>query len=176
MNGRLMVLFLALPALYGGTDRAVAERWANYWAGQYGIAPELVRALIEVESAWKANAVSNKGAAGLMQLMPGTAREFGVRNRFDIAENTRAGVAYLARLLTEFRGDWRLALAGYYAGENRIRPRGLGFSDPDVFRYVSQVGRIYWRLCREGRLRRGGYDATGKFVVDVGGGDGRRSR
>ena len=60
--------------------------------------PELVHAIIEVESAWHPRAVSNKGAAGLMQLMPATAVTFGVTNRFEIEQNIRGGVAYLARL------------------------------------------------------------------------------
>ncbi len=75
--------------------------------GAYRVPPELVYAVIEVESAWQPRAVSNKGAVGLMQLMPATAVNFGVTNRFEIEQNIRGGVAYLARLLKLFQ--WRSA-------------------------------------------------------------------
>ncbi|MCP5109621.1 MAG: lytic transglycosylase domain-containing protein, partial [bacterium] len=75
-----------------------ARAWADYWAQEFGIERELVYAVIEVESAWNPRAVSSKGAVGLMQLMPETAAEFGVRDRFDPADNVRGGVAYLAWL------------------------------------------------------------------------------
>ncbi len=80
--------------------RADAEvrEWADHWADVYGLQRELVYAVIEVESGWNPSAISHAGAAGLMQLMPGTAASFGVTNRFDIAENIRGGVAYLAWL------------------------------------------------------------------------------
>ena len=86
---------------------------------------ELVHSIIEVESAWNPRAVSTKGAVGLMQLMPATAVTFGVTNRFDIEQNIRGGVAYLARLLKLFDGDLRLVAAAYLTGENRILPVGL---------------------------------------------------
>jgi soluble lytic murein transglycosylase-like protein len=78
--------------------------------------PRLVEALIRVESAFDSRAVSNKGAMGLMQLMPGTALELGVENAFDVEENLRGGTAYLRSLLDRFSGDLTLALAGYNAG------------------------------------------------------------
>jgi soluble lytic murein transglycosylase-like protein len=90
-------------------------------ASRYGLSPELVHAVIRAESAYKANALSHAGACGLMQLMPGTAARFGVRNIWDPAENIRGGSAYLRFLLDLFDGDVRLALAGYNAGENAVR-------------------------------------------------------
>ena len=98
--------------------------WADYYAAEYRVPPELVQAIIEVESAWQAHAMSTKGAAGLMQLMPATAVTFGVTNRFDVQQNIRGGVAYLARLMRLFNGDLRLATAAYVAGENRILSAG----------------------------------------------------
>ena len=71
--------------------------WADYYATANRVPPELVQAIIEVESAWQAHAMSTKGAVGLMQLMPATAVTFGVTNRFDVQQNIRGGVAYLAR-------------------------------------------------------------------------------
>ena len=117
-------------------------RWANYYAMRYRVPLEFVAAIIDVESAWQPYAVSDKGAAGLMQLMPAAAYRFGVRNRFRIEENIRGGVAYLAFLMREF-SDLRLVAAAYYAGERRIAKIGLKCADPDVTRYVSAVQRAY---------------------------------
>ena len=118
-------------------------QWADYYAAAYRVPPELVYAVIEVESAWQPRAVSNKGAAGLMQLMPATAADFGVTNRFEVEQNIRGGVAYLARLLKVFDGDLRLATAAYVSGERRILPAGLRYSNAEVFAYVSKVARLY---------------------------------
>jgi hypothetical protein len=78
-----------------------------------------------------------------MQLMPATAATFGVTNRFEIEQNIRGGVAYLARLLKLFDGDLRLVAAAYLTGENRILPTGLAYSNAEVYRYVSNVARLY---------------------------------
>src|SRR6266436_10051393 len=131
-------------------ERNTARQWADYYAGVYRVPPELVYAIIEVESAWQPHAVSNKGAAGLMQLMPATAVTFGVTNRFEIEQNIRGGVAYLARLLKLFDGDLRLVAAAYLTGENRILPAGLAYSNAEVYQYVSKVARVY----REKRFKR----------------------
>ena len=118
-------------------------QWADYYAAVYRVPPELVQAIIEVESAWQPRAVSKKGAVGLMQLMPSTAANFGVTNRFEIEQNIRGGVAYLARLLKLFNGDLRLVAAAYVAGEERILPVGLRYSNAEVFAYVSKVAHLY---------------------------------
>ncbi len=138
---RLACLFAVLAAgLFGQPDaRAAAERWADYYAAAYRVPRELVYSVIEVESGWQARAVSQKGAAGLMQLMPATAAAFGIADRFEIAQNIRGGVAYLSHLLRLFRGDLRLALAAYQAGEERIRSAGLAYSNAEVFAYVVRV-------------------------------------
>lgn len=135
-------------------ERAAAVWWADYYAAMYQVPPELVHAIIEVESDWQAHAVSNKGAAGLMQLMPATAVRFGVTNRFEIKQNLQAGVAYLARLIRLFNGELRLVAAAYVTGENRILPSGLRYSSPQVFVYVSKVARLYGKLRRK-RLESG---------------------
>ena len=138
----------AQSTVFGSSPEQVTGRqWARYYAGQYSVPYELVAALIDVESAWQPDAVSDKGAAGLMQLMPATAYRFGVTNRFQIEENIRGGVAYLAYLMRLFGGDFRLAVAAYYAGETPIRKLGLACADPNVYRYVTAVERAY-------RLRR----------------------
>ncbi|MFX0544897.1 lytic transglycosylase domain-containing protein [Roseovarius sp. S1116L3] len=85
------------------------------------VSPALVLAVIAVESGGRRTAVSNKGAQGLMQLIPDTAARFGVTDSLSEAENIRGGVAYLDWLLKEFKGDPILALAGYNAGENAVK-------------------------------------------------------
>lgn len=85
-----------------------------------GVDPALVKSIMLVESNYNPRAVSRKGARGLMQLMPETARRFGVSDRHDAGQSIRAGVQYLATLLGQFKGDVSLALAGYNAGESAV--------------------------------------------------------
>jgi soluble lytic murein transglycosylase-like protein len=140
---RVVLTLAALAApLLGQTE---ARYWADHWAYAYGLQRELVYAVIEAESGWNCRAVSEAGAAGLMQLMPATAVAFGVRNRFDAAENIRGGVAYLAWLLNYFGGDLRLAVASYNAGHGRILRSGLRYTSAEVHRYVSRVAELYSR-------------------------------
>lgn len=91
-------------------------------AADHDVDINLVRAVITVESAYKPKARSHKGAMGLMQLMPATAREYGVRNAYDPAENINAGVRHLKRLLDRF--DLRLAVAAYNAGAGAVERFG----------------------------------------------------
>lgn len=90
------------------------------WAWHYEVDPVLVRAVIQVESNFNRFAVSSKGARGLMQLMPGTAKRFGVTQIDDPEQNIRGGVAYLATLLRLFPNDLSRVLAAYNAGENAV--------------------------------------------------------
>jgi soluble lytic murein transglycosylase-like protein len=129
--------------------REVSARCAAYYASTFEVPVELVDAVIEVESGWNPYAVSKKGAAGLMQLMPETALRFGVLDRFNVAENIRGGVAYLAWLIRLFHGDFRLAVGAYQVGEAEILSRGLAYSSREVFEYVSRVARICRALRRE---------------------------
>jgi soluble lytic murein transglycosylase-like protein len=92
-------------------------------AATHGVRPDLVRAVIQVESAFNPRARSNKGAMGLMQLMPGTAADLGVDNPWDPVQNINGGVAYLGSLIREF-GDEALALAAYNAGPGAVNRFG----------------------------------------------------
>lgn len=107
-------------------DRSIEARRARYerliaaYALRYGLTPELLHAVIRTESGYNDAAVSRAGAQGLMQLMPGTAARYGVKDSFNPVENVRGGAAYLRDLLDMFGQDLRLALAGYNAGENAV--------------------------------------------------------
>jgi len=135
---------------------AEVRRWADYWAAEYEVERELVYAVIEAESGGNPRALSSAGAAGVMQLMPDTAAVFGVRNRFDVEDNVRAGVAYLAWLRDLCGGDRRLIVASYIAGQNRVLRLGLHFAySKDIHEYVTRVAYLYRRNRWETLLREG---------------------
>lgn len=95
-------------------------------ATKHGLDPHLVDLVIRMESGYNPRAVSPKGASGVMQLMPGTAKLYGVKDVFDAVENIRGGTQYLADLLRRFRSDLRLALAAYNAGPEAVaRHKGV---------------------------------------------------
>ena len=105
--------------------------------------PNLVEAVVEVESGYHPHARSSKGALGLMQLMPATAARFGVGNPFDPAQNIRGGVTYLGRLLKQFNRDVPLSLAAYNAGEGAVlRERGIP-PFQETRDYVRKVTALY---------------------------------
>jgi len=124
-------------------ESSFPERCVQHYAMQYRVPPELIAALIDVESRWNPHAVSNKGAMGLMQLMPATARRFGAVQPFDIEQNVRAGTRYVTTLMWEFHGDLRLVTAAYYAGDHWIGQKQLNYRNPDVVSYVQAVRRRY---------------------------------
>ena len=105
-----------------------------------GVRPSLVRAVVQVESGFNPSAISPKGALGLMQLMPATARQFHVGNPFNPIENVRAGVAYLKELLTRYNNKEELALAAYNAGPGAVDKHGQ--SIPPYRETRSYVSRI----------------------------------
>jgi hypothetical protein len=110
-------------------------------APDFNLDPELVLAVIEVESNFNPRARSPKNAQGLMQLIPATATRFGVRNVWDPVENLRGGMAYLRWLLDHFDGDVELALAGYNAGENAVKRYGGIPPFAETKAYVKRIKR-----------------------------------
>ncbi|MFC4727878.1 transglycosylase SLT domain-containing protein [Coralloluteibacterium thermophilus] len=132
----------ARPAVDFGNVRLNLDAYAaeiSSAAALYGVDEALVRAVIHAESAFNPNALSHKGAQGLMQLMPPTAARFGVTDAFSASENIRGGVQYLAWLLKRFNGDVRLATAGYNAGEGAVDRHGGVPPYAETQRYVERV-------------------------------------
>jgi len=115
-------------------------------ASKYDLDPALLHAVIQAESGYNPGAVSNKGAAGLMQLMPATATRFGVRDRFDPQDNIEGGARYLSQLLDMFPRDLKLAVAAYNSGENTVKR--FGNQVPPIAEtqtYVERVLNNYYR-------------------------------
>lgn len=140
-----------VPPLRQPFGAAVAEA-----AARHGLDPKLLHALVTVESAYRPAALSPAGAAGLTQLMPGTARDLGVHDRLEPSDNLAAGADYLARQLRRF-GDLRLALAAYNAGPGRVARLGRVPAIPETERYVQAVVECYLALSA-GRGVRGAGD------------------
>lgn len=134
---------LAEPRRSAGLRTRAFDDLIESTARQHQIHPELVRAVIQVESAFDPGAISRKGARGLMQLMPDTAKQYGVHNLFDPVENIRAGVQHLAYLSDRFGEDLDLVLAAYNAGEEAVR-RYRGVPEFDETRtYVVRIKKLF---------------------------------
>jgi len=123
-SAQAITVSVGTPAVVSRGGNPVYERLIRQHASNQGVRPDLVRAVIQVESAFNPKAVSPKGAMGLMQLMPATARELGVVDPFNPAENIRAGVTYLRRLLDRYDDNEQLALAAYNAGPTAVDKYG----------------------------------------------------
>ncbi len=124
-------------------DRQLILSWVERLAPTYELQTGLVLAVIETESAFNSRAVSNKNAHGLMQLLPETARRFGVKDIHDPLQNIHGGMAYLRWLLDYFKGDLKLALAAYNAGEKAVdQYRGIP-PYRETRNYIRQVLRLY---------------------------------
>jgi soluble lytic murein transglycosylase-like protein len=123
------------------------DEYIKQAAARNGIDPNLIIAVMRQESGFNARALSYKGATGLMQLMPGTARRFGVTNIYDAQQNIEGGARYLRFLLDQFNGDIHLVLAGYNAGENAVV--NSGYRVPryrETQAYVKSISARYDRV------------------------------
>lgn len=141
-------------------DSASLERNRNRFtplideiARKVQLRPELLHAVIRAESAYDPRALSRTGAQGLMQLMPGTARRYGVQDSWDPRSNLTGGAAYLRDLLVMFDQDLRLALAAYNAGENAVKKYGNRIPPyPETRAYVTRVLDYYRENRTSGRF------------------------
>jgi soluble lytic murein transglycosylase-like protein len=135
----------SLPSKAGDTSLPPPEisHLVEQTASHFQVDPQLVHAIIKVESEYDPKAVSRKGAMGLMQLIPETAQRFGVANPFNPKENIEGGVGYLKYLLGLFGGDLSLSLAAYNAGEGAVQRFGGIPAFAETRDYVQKVTNIY---------------------------------
>ena len=128
------------------TGNIQIDNLIRFYGKQHGVDPYLIFCLMSQESKFTRSAISNKGAQGLMQLMPGTAARYGVTNPYDVAQNISGGTRYLKDLLTMFNGRVDLALAGYNAGEGAVIKYGYSIPPYDETRnYVKLIIKRYGR-------------------------------
>jgi len=126
-------------SLYVPRNYAVFKKIISEAATRHGLDPDLIRAIIQIESGWIPDARSSKGAIGLMQLMPETSLNLAVSNPFDPEANIRGGTRYLSQLLERFRGNLVLTLAAYNAGPKKVEKYGGIPPYPETMRYVRDV-------------------------------------
>ncbi|MBW2472151.1 MAG: lytic transglycosylase domain-containing protein, partial [Deltaproteobacteria bacterium] len=124
------------------TEKQIIEQTVAKAAAKYKLAPELITAVIRAESNFNVSAVSTAGAQGLMQLMPATARELGVKNSFDIEQNIDGGAKYLRQMMDRFGGSVRKALAAYNAGPGAVIKYNGRVPYPETRQYVKRVLRF----------------------------------
>ena len=128
----------------GGMDSGL-DRIVRDASERHNLDPALVKAVIGTESGWNPKAVSNKGAQGLMQLIPSTAGRMGVNNAFDPAQNVDGGARYLRSLLDRYHGNLEMTLAAYNAGEGAVERFGGVPAYPETRAYVKKVTNSYFR-------------------------------
>jgi len=131
----------AVPVLSDSRMPANLDDFVVRIAEEHSLPPQLIHSVIKVESNYNPYAVSSKGALGIMQLIPETARRFGVKNVFNPEENIRGGAKYLRYLLDLFDGSYPLALAAYNAGEAAVAKYGGIPPYPETQNYVVRVRR-----------------------------------
>jgi hypothetical protein len=137
------------------TDNTRFDKHIRYAARAHKVDPMLIKAIIKTESAFNCNAVSPKGAQGLMQLMPATAKDLEVKDPFNPQENIYGGTKYIKWLLKRFNGDLRLSLAAYNAGPARVKKKIPRI--PETIAYVGKVLRQYKAYKKGSKGRRAEY-------------------
>lgn len=133
------VITAAAPAVPAVPEASTIDEAVDQIAAQQSLSPQLLHSVIKVESNYNPFAVSNKGAQGLMQLVPATARRFGVSNVFNPVENIQGGAKYLRYLLDLYQGNYPLALAAYNAGEGAVAKYGGVPPYPETRNYLQLV-------------------------------------
>jgi soluble lytic murein transglycosylase-like protein len=160
----------------GTTGNPTYDALVRQSATRHGVDPNLVFAVMRQESGFHPRAVSYKGASGLMQLMPATARRLGVTNIFDPAQNIDAGTKYLRFLLDMFNGDVKLALAGYNAGENAVIRSGYQIPRyRETQNYVKSISAKYTRTKHATKVTPAGVTAPKPAAPEAVGSKGRLS-
>jgi soluble lytic murein transglycosylase-like protein len=157
VDGRyhLLIATPAEPAVPDRDQRLLArsgqyDSMIEHAAKTQAVEPSLLRAVIAVESGFDSRAVSPKGAVGLMQLMPQTAKRYGAANPFDPAQNINAGAKYLRDLIKRYGRDLELALAAYNAGEDAVERSGRRIpAFKETALYVPRVLRVYQSLMEQ---------------------------
>jgi soluble lytic murein transglycosylase-like protein len=146
-----------VPEAYSGkplyiiADKILYDRMVNRIARTYGVESALLHAVISVESRYSPKAVSKAGAIGLMQLMPETAKRYGVADPLDPLQNLRGGARYLRYLLKKYNNDRNLALAAYNAGEASVAKYGNQIPPyPETTEYVPRVMGYYRKYLVQG--------------------------
>jgi len=138
------------------TDNTRFDKHIRHAARAHKVDPMLIKAIIKTESAFNYRAVSPKGAQGLMQLMPATAKDLNVKDPFNPRENIYGGTKYIKWLLKRFDGDVRLSLAAYNAGPARIKKKKIP-RIPETIAYVGKVLRQYKAYKKGNKRRRAAY-------------------
>lgn len=142
----LAVCLVLAGAFAGPVQGAQKERYVGLVQAscdRHGVDPKLVHSIIAAESAYNPDAVSPRGAVGLMQLMPDTAMSYGVRNTFDPVENIEAGVHYLKDLFRAYQDDLDMILAAYNAGPEALKKYSGVPPYPETLRYIRKVKTLF---------------------------------
>ena len=143
--GMLCAISIGWAQAGSAPARIEAEYYVTAYAQHYQVPIALARAIVVRESDWQPCVISPKGAVGLMQLMPATAKRLGVTDRCNLDQNISGGVRYLAWLMQRFHNDLRLVAGAYYVGEDTISRRGLNYRNSEVVSYVSTIRTTYLR-------------------------------
>ncbi len=144
-----LLFFIVFPLLKTGAKAqpqapdAAYDKIIKKMAEKHGLEPDLIHSIIRTESNYNPYAVSSKGAVGLMQLMPETARRYGVQNPFDPSENIEGGVLYLKELSLLYSKQTKLVLAAYNAGQEAIKRYGGIPPYPETINYIEKVKAKY---------------------------------